>query len=214
MRVDTRSREQSCHADQAARGACPSATLIGFGRYVVNVAGFLVGGGQTQLTWAIDAYLGTPAQAGDLASVVLSSRLLGADSAAELLAPVLGTTVPSTATTTGRLVRRGSGAYGLELRIPGLPVELAVQPPATATPARLELNLSAVRRTRQNFIRRLRVRTPSGYKIQKIRDHRLVGHDLFRAPSSCHRSWRYELRVGFPGGEQRAAGTIACAATF
>jgi hypothetical protein len=210
-RLDPASRRQRCTAAEAGRGTCPAESEIGFGRYVVDVEGFLLPGGDTQLTWSIAAYLGTPAQRGDPASVVLSSTLLSADSVAALLTPDLGTSVPRVATTTGRLVRRGSGAYGIELRFTQLPAELNVAAPITAKPSRLELSLSAVRRTRQNFIRRIRVRTPTGYVVEKIRDHRLIGHDLFRTPATCRSSWPYELRVGFADGVKRSAGSFACA---
>jgi hypothetical protein len=210
MRVDTSAREQRCSGDQAARGACPLASRIGSGRYVMDLRGFLGPGGSTQLAWAIDAYLGAPARRGDVASVVLSSRLLGADSVDALVVPAIGGPVPSTSTITGRLVRRASGPYGLELRLPGAPVQLEVPAPTTATPSSFELTLSAARRTRQNFIRRYRVRTPSGYEIRKVRDHRLVGHDLLRTPRTCRGSWPYELSVGSAGGTQRTTGTIAC----
>jgi len=208
-RVDTAARSVLCSRAQAARGTCPLDSRIGFGRFVVAVDDYLPDG-RTELTWSLDAYLGSPAQRGDVASVVLAATLLGADSVATLLEPALGTGVPRTATTVGRLVRRRSGAYGYELRFPALPAALQVAAPATAAPARLELSLSAVRRTRQNFIRRYRIRTPSGYEVRRIRDHRLVGHELLRTPRSCSGSWPYELTVGFPGGVQRSAGRLPC----
>jgi hypothetical protein len=213
-RLDPASRRERCTAAQAARGTCPLDSSIGFGRYVVDVAGFLMPGGDTQLTWSLAAYLGTPVRQGDPASVVLSSTLLSADSFAALLAPALGTSVPSFAMTTGRLVRRTSGAYGLELRFAQLPAELQVAAPVTAKPTRLELSLSAVRRTRQNFVRRYKVRTLSGYEIKKVPDHRLVGHHLLRTPRSCRTSWPYELRVGFPDGVRRSTGTFPCTKAF
>jgi hypothetical protein len=206
-RVDTAAVRQLCGRSQAARGTCPRESLIGAGRYVVALDGFLMPGGHTEVAWAMNAYLGTPAQRGDVASVVLSATLLAADSVAELLVPQLGTSVPAVATTTGRLVRRTSGAYGFELRFPGLPVQLQVAAPTTATPARLEFGLSAVRRIRKDFVRRIKVMTPSGsYEIQKIPDHRLVGHDLFRAPRTCSGSWPVELRIG----TQRSTARVPC----
>jgi hypothetical protein len=211
MRFDSAARERLCGRDQAARSACPVASRIGFGRFIVAVRGYGVGGGETELMWSIDAYLGKPLRRGDAASVVLTGNLLGAGGFGALLAPALGTSVPSTATTVGRLVRRASGAYGIELRFAKLPVQLDVAAPITATPARLELALSAVRRVRQNFIRRIRVRTLSGYEVRKIHDHRLVGHHLLRTPRSCNGSWPSELRVGFPHGVKRTASRIACA---
>jgi hypothetical protein len=209
-RVDSTARDPLCTREQAAGSACPAGTRIGFGRFIVAVRNFAWWGGQAQLVWSIDASLGQPLRRGDAASVVLTSKLLGADSVAALLAPALGTTVPSTVTTVGRLVRRASGEYGAELEFAQLPVRFDVAAPATATPVWLELALSAVRRTRRDFFRRVRVRTLSGYEVRKIRDHRLIGHHLLRAPRSCSGSWPAELRVGFPDGIQRSDSPIAC----
>lgn len=212
--ADAAARKQLCSRSQATRGTCPADSKVGFGRYVVGVTGFLAPGGQTQLTWAIDAFLGTRSKPHDVASVVLVAKLLGADSVSTLLVPDLGVAVPTTATSTGRLVRRATGKYGIELLIPGLPVDLQVPAPSTATPARFELNLSAVRQVRENFIHRYRIRTLSGYVIRKVPDHRLVGHNLLRTPASCSGTWPYELRVAFPDGVQRSAGKFACSKAF
>lgn len=210
MRLDTVAREQLCAADQVARAACPAASKIGFGRFAVAVRGYLLGGGEAELGWTMDAFLGRPLQPGDAASVVLTGNLLGAGSVAALLAPALGTTVPASATMVGRVVRPASGANGIELRFPTLPVRLGVAAPISVTPTRLELALGAVRRVRQNFIRRIRVRKPSGFEVRKIRDHRLIGHHLLRAPRNCNGSWTAELRVRFPGTVKRTASRIAC----
>lgn len=210
MRVDTAALARLCSPGEAARSACPEASRIGFGRFALAVRGYVLGGGETELSWSLDAFLGEPQQRGDAASVVLIGKLLGADTVAALLAPALGSSVPTATTTVGRVIRRASGPYGIELRFPKLPVHLDVAAPATATPAVLELSLSAVRRTRQNFIRRIRVRTPSGYEIRKLPDHRLIGHYLLRTPRSCHGSWPSELGVGLPGGVKLTAGRIAC----
>lgn len=210
MRVDTASRATLCKRAQAARSACPEASRIGFGRYVVAVRGYLFGHGEAELAWSLVAYLGEPAASGDAASVVLTGNLLGAGNVAALLAPALGATVPNTASAVGRLVPRRSGAYGLELRFPQLPVHLNVPAPVSAAPAQLQLALSAVRRVRQDFMRRIRVRKPSGYEVRKIRDHRLVGHHLLRTPTACRSTWLAELRVGFPSGEQRSRTRMPC----
>jgi hypothetical protein len=127
-----------------------------------------------------------------------------------LLAPSLGAAVPATTTTIGRLVRHTSGRYGVELRFDRLPAQLEVLAPITATPSRLDLSLGAVRRIRQNFIRRFRVRTPTGDEVRKVRDHRLVGHYLFRTPATCNGSWPAELTVGLAGQVKRTSTRIAC----
>ena len=206
-RVDSTSRRVLCGRDDAASAACPPESRIGFGRYIVTVRGHVSGGGETPVAWSIEAFLAKPLRRGDAAAVVLTSKLLGAESVASLLAPKIGTTVPVTVTTTGRLVRRSSG---VEVQLTELPARLDVTAPITATPTRLELALSAVRRTRKDFTRRIRVRTLSGYEIRKVNDHRLIGHHLFRAPASCGGSWLGELRVTFPDGVKRTPSRSAC----
>jgi hypothetical protein len=201
--TDTRSRSTLCAKSAAARGACSPDSRIGFGRYVMDVAGYLNPGGDTQVTWSIDAFLAHATKHGDTASVVLVAKLLGADSVATLLTPEIGASVPTTAVTSARL-------RGRELRLPGVPVRFSVSPPATATPLRFELNLSAVRQVRENFIRTVRVPTLTGYEVRRIKDHRLVGHYLFRAPDRCTGTWSYELQVG----AKRSTGRIPCQASF
>jgi hypothetical protein len=210
MRVDSTARRRLCKPAEAARSACPASSRIGFGRFAVAVRGYVFGGGEAELAWSIDAYLGQAIQRSDAASVVLTAKLLGASSVSALLAPALGTSVPSTATTVGRLVRLTSGAYGIELRFAELPVHFDVAAPMTVTPTGLELTLSAVRRVRQDFIRRIKIRTPSGYEVRKIRDHRLIGHYLLRTPPQCNGSWLSEVRVGSSGTVKRTRSRIAC----
>lgn len=210
MRLDTRSRERLCSRAQADRRQCPAASRIGFGRMAVAVTGFLAPGGETELAWSIEAYLGPATRSSDAASIVLRSELLGADTAFQLLAPVLEAQPPAVSVTTGRAVRLASGRFGLELRFSALPGAVRVRAPAVAAPTRLELSLGAVRRVRQPFVRRLRVRTPSGYRTQEIPDHRLVGYDLLRTPGSCGASWPSELRLGFPGRVTRAPASLFC----
>lgn len=210
MRLDTRSRERLCTRAQAASRRCPAASRIGFGRIAVAVTGFLAPGGETELAWSIDAYLAPATHASDAASIVLRSQLLGADGAFVLVAPFLAAQPPPVTVTTGRVVRPSAGRYGLELRFPELPGAVSVRPPAVAAPTRLELSLGAVRRVRQPFVRRLRVRTPTGTRTQEIADHRLVGYDLLRTPDGCRGTWTAQLRLGFPGGTTRTPARIYC----
>lgn len=211
MRVDSTARARLCTRDEAARAACPKRTRIGFGRAIVTVRDYAWWGGQAELTWSLTASLGPPRRRGDAASVVVTGKLLGLDSVAAFLGPALGAEVPGTVTAVGRLVPRRSGAYGVELRFAKLPVGLGPGPPLTATPTRLELALSAVRRTREPFVRRIEVTTLGGTEVRKVKDHRLIGHHLLRAPRTCRGSWASELRVGFPAGVKRIASRIACA---
>jgi hypothetical protein len=210
MRIDPAAVPELCTRAEAARSACPETSRIGFGRFSLDVRGYELGSGQTEVSYAIDAYLGRPQRRGDVASVVLIGKLLGADLIGALLTPALGTPFPAATNTVGRLARRRSGRYGVELLFAALPVRLDVAAPATATPSRLELTLTAVRRVRQDFIRRVKVPTPSGYEVRKIRDHRLIGQYLLRTPPRCNGSWPSEVQVAFPGGVERTVRRIAC----
>jgi hypothetical protein len=186
------------------RGAAAPGARVGFGRYVVDVQGFLAdGGGTTQLVWSLAATLGRlPGQ------VTISASLLGADIAVALLQPQLGTTIPATTTTAARFARTGGR---LEFRLAGLPAQVGTSPPATVTPARLELSLSASRRVRKTFFHRFRVPTASGgFRIQRVRDHRLISRDLLRTPTRCSSSWTYALR----SGGQNSSGRIPCLAAL
>jgi hypothetical protein len=210
MRADAAALPQLCERAEAARSACPEPSRIGFGRFTLDVRGYEMASGQTEVSYAMDAYLGKPQRRGDVASVVLIGRLLGADLISTLLAPALGTSFPASTNTVGRLVRKTSGRYGIELQFGALPVRAAVAAPATAMPSRFELTLTAVRRVRQDFIRRIEVPTPTGYEVRKIHDHRLVGKYLLRTPESCNGSWPSEVQVGLTGRVERTASRIAC----
>ena len=209
-RRQQRPRERLCGRDQAARSACPASSRIGFGRFIVAVRGYLSGGGETELTWCDRRVPGQTA----------SPRGRGIGRADR---PAPGRRQRHTTSRAGtRHSRPEHGDDGRPARPPGirrvrrraslrkLPVQLDVAAPITATPARLELSLSAVRRIRQDFIRRIRVRTLSGYEVRTISDHRLIGHHLLRTPRSCNGSWPAELRVGFSGLVKRTASRIAC----
>jgi hypothetical protein len=210
MRVDPTSRVQLCSRREALAGACPDTSRIGFGRFTVVVRGYAQGNAESELAWAIDAYLGEPGRSGDAGSVVLIGKLLGANLVGALLAPSLNAPVPESTTTFGRLIRHRSGRYAVELSFDKLPAELDVASPVTATPSGLELSLGAVRRVRQNFVRRIKIRTPSGFQVRKVRDHRLVGHYLFRTPGSCSGSWPAQLSVGVGGRVKRTTARIPC----
>lgn len=180
----------------AARGA-----QVGFGRYVMDVQGFLPGGaGSTQLVWSLAATLGSAGR------MTVTGTLLGAASVVALLQPSLDAAIPGTTTTAARFVRTGGR---LEFRLAALPAQLAPALPATATPARLELSLSANRQARRTIYHRVKVPTATGgFRIRRIRDHVLVSHDLLSTPPRCASSWAYALR----DGARSSTGAIPCLA--
>ncbi len=209
-RLDTRAVARLCSRSQAVAARCPEASKVGFGRMVQSVSGFLPPGGTSELAWSIGVYLAVPERSADAAALVLRAELLAAASVDQLLAPRLGVSVPHVARVTGRLVRQAGGSFGPQVSIPALPGLLSVPGPAVVTPTRFQLAIGAGRRTREAFVRRVRVRTLSGYRIQNIPDHRLVGHDLLRNPGRCGSSWAAELRIGFPKVVRRTAFPIVC----
>jgi len=209
-RLDTAAAGRLCTRGQLSRGTCPAASKVGFGRVSQTVTGFLHPGGETEVAWSIGVYLGAPAKSADAASVLLRAELLGADRVDALLAPALGTGPFHVSLVTGSLRRRSSGPYGLELRLAGLPGALQVSAPAVTVPTGLELTIGAVRRVREAFTRHVRVRTLDGSTTRRIRDHRLVGHDLLRNPATCGTSWPGEVRIGFPAGVRRTTTRIGC----
>jgi hypothetical protein len=210
IQVDTAARSQLCDRAAALRAACPDTSRIGFGRFGLSVSGYDLTNSATEITWAVAAYLGPPKERGDTASVVLTSSLLGSDLVNALLTPIIGGQIAAATTTFGRLVRRSSGRF--ELRFDGLPASLTPVLPALVKPSRFELSLGAVRRVRQNFQRRFRIKTESGEEVRKVADHRLVGHYLLRAPRRCSGTWASEVRVDGAGGVKRTRIAVPCTA--
>jgi hypothetical protein len=211
-RFDARARAARCTRSQARSGSCPAESRIGFGRLAASITGFLAPGGESELAWAIAVFLGEPLRAGDPASIVLRYELLGADRVAQLLGRSLEQ-LPQTVTVAGGRVDPSPTRFGLGLELAGLPAAVRARAPAVVTPARLELTIGAVRRVRRSLVRRVVVRTPQGRRVERVRDHELVGHDLLRAPSRCRRSWDSELRVSFPARPvERIRGSLFCLA--
>lgn len=211
-RLDARARAVRCRPTRARVEGCPAASRIGFGRLAASITGFLAPGGESELAWAIAAFLGEPLRRGDPASIVLRYELLGADRVAQLLGPSLEALPPTITVSSGR-VDSSPARFGLALELAGLPSAVRARAPALVTPTKLELTIGAVRRVRRSFVRRVVVRTPGGRRIERIRDHELVGHDLLRAPSRCSGSWDSELRIAFrPAPSVRVRGSLFCLA--
>ena len=113
----------------------------------------------------------------------------------------------------GRIVRLGSGEFGLEARFDNMPGGVRVPPSlhaagVSATITRFKLEVGAVRRMRHNF-RRV-IPTPTGSIT--VQDHVLIGYHLVTRPTSCPsaRLWPWELLVDFPEGQQQIRGTVPC----
>jgi hypothetical protein len=214
VRLDTRARKRECSAAEAAAIQCPAESKVGEGNAVTRLSGYLFPGGQTDGVAWIEEFLGVPVQAGDPASLVLQIEWLGLDPARNAVAQVFGTQLPRRATVTGRIVPIASGPFGLELRFDALPGGLSVPRPLSAQVIRLKLSFGAVRRQRQNFTRKIRVRTVNGgTQTQRIHDHRLLGFHLLRRPTTCPGGWPVAVVLGFPSGPETIPGTIPCQLT-
>ena len=172
MRVDTRGARAALHA-ATRRRARPARSGAGSASAASSstVRDYAWWGGQAELTWALTPSWGRRAGAGTRRPSSLTGKLLGARQRRRVprdrrSAP----SVPSTATAVGRLVRRRSGAYGVELALR----EAARRARRRARrspprPTRLELALSAVRRTREDFVRRIEVTTLDGTEVRKVK---------------------------------------------
>jgi hypothetical protein len=139
--IDPRARARRCTDRQAENFRCPERSRIGSGTAVVTASGAIVPGGSQDFTASLDVFLARPPRANDLAGVVVSFH-----------EPTTG----RRGTTTGRIVRRGRGAFGYELRFAGLDGGEAPPPGVSVELKRLDLRAGARRRqggTTFNLIR-------------------------------------------------------------
>jgi hypothetical protein len=215
IKLDVKARKTVCTAAQAAADACPSAAQIGFGHSVVHLTGYLHPGGATDVLTYIKAYLGQPVFLGDPASIVLRVQLLGVTRVVQALQQNFGFTLQTSQTITARVIKLGSGPYGLEVQLTGIPGGLSLPPLVAAfvTPTwtRFKLQIGAVLAKRVNFIRTFTVPTVSGgTKTIRIPDHMLVLHYLLSDPPACHLAWPFRLQVGFPAGTQTVSFKARC----
>jgi hypothetical protein len=215
-RVDRRASLGRCAPPTALQRGCPDDSRIGFGRSAADVTGFLTPGGSTSVAWSLTAFLAEPVRPGDLAAVVLRAQLLGGDRAGELLGPLLGGSLPLplTSVAVGRLVPPRSSQYGPELQFDELPALPPAPANGSVSPTSLDLTIGAVRRVRVDFVRRVRVATPTGPRIRRIPDHRLVAYHLLRNPRTCRASWPYRVTVDFAGAARQHAGRVGCSRTL
>jgi hypothetical protein len=176
FRLDPRARAARCSPQRAKDFNCPKASRIGGGEAVVTASGAIVPGGSQDFTAAIDLFLAPPARRNDLAAVVVYVH-----------EPTTGTRGAST----GRLVPRGSGPYGYELRFDRLGAGQSPPPGVTIKLKHLELRVGA-----------RRVVTRAG---------RRTVHNLITNPAQCDGTWDGHGAVTFTDGSVSEAGlTVAC----
>jgi hypothetical protein len=182
LRIETRARARRCSQDQARRFACPESSRIGRGHVETTIGGYLQPGGSFDAIAAIDLYLAPAPQPGDIAGVV-----------AQVTELVSG----ARTFVRGRLILLPRGRFGTELRFGELPGARLGDPIGVrATVKRLRLFVWAARS--------VKVRTRAG-GVERVR------FNLLNNPSRCARSWPYEVRARFSGGEVKQDGQVACA---
>jgi hypothetical protein len=176
FKLDPRARSARCTTRQAADFECPKASRIGGGAAVVTASGAIVPGGSQDFTAAIDLFLAPPERPHDLAGVVVYVH-----------EPTTGTR----GTSTGRLVARGRGPYGYELRFERLSAGQSPPPGVTIKLKHLELRVGA-RRT-------------------VTRAGRRIVHSLITNPATCDGTWNGHGVVTFTDGSTSETGLqVAC----
>ena len=189
FRFDRRSRAATCSGASAESFSCPERSRIGSGSAEFVVRGpFLPPEGLPDSA-AIDVFMAPPPVSGDVFGIELQVR--------EERFGMQGRGV-------GRLVSLPSGPFGSELRFESVGGALAPPPGYSVELRRIQLSAGA-RRT----VRRTKVVRRNG---RRRRVRRRVTHHLIRNPRSCPGAWPYELRLGFPSGEERRPGEVACEA--
>jgi hypothetical protein len=215
MALHLGARRRLCTAAEAVALSCPSASNIGFGHGVVQVAGYLDPGGEADVVSYVKAYLEAPLQPGDPASIAFEVQLLGVDRIQQAIEQNFGIDVRFDTEVSARVERLRSGPYGLEVWLGGLPGGISL-PPAVAGQGvsvrftRLRLQLGAVRLHRVAFTHTFRFATPGGPRVVRVADHRLVARYLLTDPPACRGSWPFELQLTGPGASGTVVDHVPC----
>ena len=178
FRLDPRARAARCSPRQARNFNCPDASRIGGGQAVVTASGALIPGGSQDFTASIDLYLAPPARSHDLAGLVVAVE-----------EPTTGTR----GTATGRIVPRGSGPYGYELRFENLGGGQAPPPGITIELKRLDLRAGAHRSV------------AVGHGDARHR----VTYSLITNPASCDGTWNGLAALRYSDGSSTKRGFAA-----
>jgi hypothetical protein len=169
FKLDPRARAVRCSPRQARNFNCPEASRIGSGRAVVTASGAIIPGGSQDFTASIGLFVAPPPRTHDVAGVVVA---------------VEEPTTGQRGTATGRIVRRGSGPYGYELRFEDLSAGQSPPPGITIKLKRLDLRAGA----------RRNVTVGSG-----DRRHR-VTFSLITNPLACDGTWNGHATLSFTDG--------------
>lgn len=191
FKFDPRARAERCSADQAKAYTCPAASKIGSGTIDATASNGVI----TQpVTADVELFLAPAPKSGDVAGVVLQfkERSTGARG-----------------TTTGRVVKVGGGAFGLEVRFEDLASAGASAPQGfTVRVDRLQLSVSAARTEKVSTC--CKTIRKNGKK-KKVRYLKKVRRDLIRNPLTCDGAWKYQVRLRYSSTDESVRdGSVAC----
>jgi len=213
VQFDRHAVKHECSQARAAAAGCPRVSQIGFGHLALHASGYLFPGGETNFIAYMTAFLSPATVAGDRGSLVMEVHWIGAKQLVATANKYFGTHLKSKYSVIGRIITLRAGRYGLEFSFSSMPGGVEVPPAFQARGVRayikrFKLILGRVRRVRVPFTRTEKV----GTATITIHDHKLVGHHLISRPASCpsSRQWPWQLRLGFPEGEQRITGSVGC----
>jgi hypothetical protein len=176
FKLDPRSRAARCSAQQAENFNCPPASRIGAGTADVTARGAILPGGSQDFTAQIGLFLAPPPRPNDVAGLVVSVQ-----------EPTTGTR----GTSTGRIVRRGSGPYGYQIRFENLSGGAAPPPGITIELKRLELRVAAHR----------------SVLVGKGKNRHRVTYSLITNPPNCDGTWNGHAELTFTDGSSVARPT-------
>jgi hypothetical protein len=182
FRFNRRSRRTRCTDDQNSSFSCPASSRVARGTADITASGLLIGGTRHYVA-NIEAFLARRFQPGDIAGffVQASEPTTGIRGSSEV-----------------RLVRKGSGPYGSELRFEGFPATSSLPPGITVHIDRIRAKIGASRR--------IRVRKRVNGRVR----HRRKRVYLIRNPRRCRGSWPYKLHLTFSDHNEDYIGKAAC----
>ena len=193
FKINPRAVPQLCTNREADGAACPETSRVATGsaQGQADVPIF----GTFPFTGTIEAFLLPAQQEGDIAGVGIVVRGAGRQFARR-----------------GRLIPlEGPTPFGVELRFDNLNFGQSQAPPGSSVQLnRLELSVGASRVARVRVIKRVVVRRRG--KRRRVRRRRTVRrrYNLITNPRTCGGSWPYQVKIGFPSGEQVRDGSVAC----
>jgi hypothetical protein len=196
--IEPRAVAELCTDQQANASNCPTESRVATGsaQGEANVPVY----GRIPFTATFQAFLAAKQHAGDIAGLVVQAQAGGRGG-----------------TRRGRIVPvGGTGPFGVELRFENLDFAQGQQAPPGTTVQLNHFELSVDARRSVRVVRRVKrrvTRRRGRRKIRRVVRRRVVRrrrYYLINNPRTCAGSWPYQVKVGFPTGEQVRDGSVAC----